>query len=73
MVRDSITTQAIPGGFSVIVSGFIAESLEHMIPWIIVSFAVVICDLAFGIRKSLLMGEKVRFSSACLLYTSRCV
>lgn len=50
MVRDSITTQAIPGGFSVIVSGFIAESLEHMIPWIIVSFAVVICDLAFGIR-----------------------
>lgn len=37
MVRDSITTQAIPGGFSVIVSGFIAESLEHMIPWIIVS------------------------------------
>lgn len=57
-------TQSIPGGFSVIASGFIMESLEHMIPWLIVSFSVVVCDLAFGIRKSLLMKEEVRFSSA---------
>ena len=57
-------TQSIPGGFSVIASSFIAQSLEHMIPWLIVTFSVVVCDLAFGIRKSLLMGEEVRFSGA---------
>ena len=63
-MKDNIITQSIPGGFSVIASGFIMESLEHMIPWLIVSFSVVVCDLAFGIRKSLLMKEEVRFSSA---------
>ncbi|WP_297643634.1 phage holin family protein [uncultured Bacteroides sp.] len=63
-MRENLVTQSIPGGFSVIASGFIAESLEHMIPWLIASFSVVVCDLAFGIRKSLLMGEKVRFSGA---------
>ena len=51
-MKDNIITQSIPGGFSVIASGFIMESLEHMIPWLIVSFSVVVCDLAFGIRKS---------------------
>lgn len=63
-MKDNIITQSIPGGFSVIASGFIMESLEHMIPWLIVSFSVVVCDLAFGIRKSLLMKEEIRFSSA---------
>lgn len=63
-MKNNIITQSIPGGFSVIASGFIAQSLEHMIPWLIVTFSVVVCDLAFGIRKSLLMGEEVRFSGA---------
>lgn len=63
-MKENMITQSIPGGFSVIASGFIMESLEHMIPWLIVSFSVVVCDLAFGIRKSLLMKEEVRFSSA---------
>lgn len=63
-MKENVITQSIPGGFSVIASGFIMESLEHMIPWLIVSFSVVVCDLAFGIRKSLLMKENVRFSTA---------
>lgn len=63
-MQNNIITQSIPGGFSVIASSFIAQSLEHMIPWLIVTFSVVVCDLAFGIRKSLLMGEEVRFSGA---------
>lgn len=40
------------------------QSLEHMIPWLIVTFSVVVCDLMFGIRKCLLLGEEVRFSGA---------
>lgn len=63
-MKENMITQSIPGGFSVIASSFIAQSLEHMIPWLIVTFSVVVCDLAFGIRKSLLMGEEVRFSGA---------
>ena len=63
-MKENIITQSIPGGFAVIASSFIVRSLEHMIPWLIVSFAVIICDLAFGVRKSLLMNEEVRFSGA---------
>lgn len=40
------------------------ESIGHMIPWLIVTGAVIVCDLIFGIRKSLIMEEEVRFSSA---------
>lgn len=63
-MKENIVTQSIPGGFAVIASNFIMQSLEHMIPWLIVSFSVIICDLAFGVRKSLLMNEEVRFSGA---------
>lgn len=63
-MKENIITQSIPGGFAMIASSFIVRSLEHMIPWLIVSFAVIICDLAFGVRKSLLMNEEVRFSGA---------
>lgn len=63
-MKENIITQSIPGGFAVIASSFIIQSLEHMIPWLIVSFSVIICDLAFGVRKSLLMNEDVRFSGA---------
>jgi hypothetical protein len=63
-MKENIVTQSIPGGFAVIASSFIMQSLEHMIPWLIVSFSVTICDLAFGVRKSLLMNEEVRFSGA---------
>ena len=63
-MKENIVTQSIPGGFAMIASSFIMQSLEHMIPWLIVSFSVIICDLAFGVRKSLLMNEEVRFSGA---------
>lgn len=63
-MKENIVTQSIPGGFAVIASSFIVQSLEHMIPWLIVSFSVIICDFAFGVRKSLLMNEEVRFSGA---------
>lgn len=59
---------------------FFAESIAHMLPWLAVSFAVIVCDLVVGIRKSLLMDEEVRFSSAIrrtmgkmLTYFSFCV
>lgn len=61
------------GGYSVILAGFLQESIGHIIPWIIVSFVVILCDLVVGIRKSMIMGEEVRFSSACRRTLGKCV
>lgn len=61
------------GGYSVILAGFLQESIGHIIPWIIVAFAVILCDLVVGIRKSLIIGEEVRFSSACRRTLGKCV
>ena len=64
MNEKSLIGHTIQGGFAGIASAFITQTLEHMIPWLMVSAAVILCDLAFGVRKSLLMGEEVRFSRA---------
>lgn len=64
MEDKEIISGAIQGGFASIAAGFVSESLNHMIPWLIVSFVVIMTDLAFGIRKSLLMNEEVRLSRA---------
>ena len=64
-MEESLTLTATEGGYSVIFATFLQESIGHMIPWLVVTFCVILCDLVVGIRKSLLMGEEVRFSSAC--------
>ncbi len=56
--------QAVAGLFGPIAGSFVMDSLQLMIPWLIAMFCVVICDLATGVRKSLLMKEHVRFSRA---------
>lgn len=61
--RQSVQ-HVVTGGFSALAGSFIQESLSHMIPWLIVSCAVILCDLLFGIRKCMLLGEKIRFSKA---------
>lgn len=64
MNERNLVNQSIQGSFAGIASAFITQTLEHMIPWLMVSAAVILCDLAFGVRKSILMGEEVRFSRA---------
>ena len=64
-MEESLTLTATKGAYSVIFATFLQESIGHMIPWLVVTFCVILCDLVVGIRKSLLMGEEVRFSSAC--------
>lgn len=55
---------AIPGSFSAVAMGFIQDSIVHMIPWLIVTCAVIVCDLICGLRCSMMLGEEIRFSSA---------
>ena len=59
-----VLNNTVQGSFAGIASAFIGQTLSHMIPWLMVTGAVIVCDLVFGIRKSLRMGEDVRFSSA---------
>lgn len=54
----------VTGTFAALAPAFIQESLSHMVPWLIASAAVIFCDLAFGVRKSMMMGEDIRFSKA---------
>ena len=61
----SILNTVAEGSNFAILAAFLNESIGHMLPWLIVSFFVILCDLVVGIRKSLLMNEEVRFSSAC--------
>lgn len=63
-MKETAIKTAVQIGFSVVVSDFVMESIHQMLPWLIVMFAVIICDLATGCRKSILMGEDVRFSRA---------
>ena len=64
-MEESLTFTATKGAYSVIFATFLQESIGHMIPWLVVTFCVIICDLVVGVRKSLILGEEVRFSSAC--------
>lgn len=64
-MEKSIALTTAEGGYSLVFATFLQESIGHMIPWLVVSFFVIVCDLVVGIRKSLLMDEEVRFSSAC--------
>lgn len=61
------------GGYSLVFATFLAESIGHIIPWLIVTFCVILCDLVVGLRKSIMMGEEVRFSSACRRTIGKCV
>ena len=72
-MEKSVMNIGSEGVYSVILAGFLQESIGQIIPWIIVAFVVILCDLVVGIRKSLLMGEDVRFSSACRRTLGKCI
>ena len=51
-------------GVSTIAGAYLQQSLEIMVPWLIATFAVIVADLAAGIRKSHLLGVHVSPSTA---------
>lgn len=48
-----------------VTTAFLGAVLGEATPWLIATVAVVFCDLVFGIRRSWLAGERIRFSKAC--------
>lgn len=63
-MEEKTVHQAVAGVFAPIAGSFVIDSLQMMIPWLIAMMCVIICDLVTGVRKSMLMGEHVRFSRA---------
>lgn len=51
--------------FTPVAMAFLQETIVIMIPWLMVMFAVIICDLVSGIRKSLKLKVPVSFTTAC--------
>lgn len=64
LVHNDGVQEAVNVGFLMVAWGFILDSLQKIIVWLIVMFSVIICDLIAGCRRSLMMNEEVRFSSA---------
>lgn len=56
---------ATGGSFGAIASAFVQESLQHMIIWLMVMFAVVLADLITGLMRCYKRNEKIRPSRAC--------
>jgi hypothetical protein len=72
-MNRSLVGDLSEGSYSLVFATFLAESIGHIIPWLIVAFCVILCDLVVGLRKSIMMGEEVRFSSACRRTLGKCV
>lgn len=65
------------GVFTPLAVSFMQDSIATMLPWLMVMGMVVLCDLAFGVRKSIKLGIHVSVSMAIretmgklLVYTS---
>lgn len=39
----------VTSGFAAIATQFVQEAVGHMIPWLMVTGAVIVCDLVFGV------------------------
>lgn len=72
-MNKSLVGDLSEGSYSLVFATFLAESIGHIIPWLIVAFCVILCDLVVGLRKAIMMGEEVRFSSACRRTLGKCV
>ena len=61
------------GGVTAVASMFLERSIQIMLPWLITVFAVILADLAAGIRKSHLLGVHVSPSTAIRETLGKCV
>ena len=47
-----------------VLSTFIADSIEKMLPWLVVMTALIMCDLIAGVCKAWKLGERVTINRA---------
>lgn len=61
-IAASVMINYTVGEISEVAGNFVLDSIRQMIVWLIVMFAVIICDLIAGVRKTYLMGDNIRLS-----------
>ena len=64
MIEKRILQECAATGVGAVASRFVMESLHHMIPWLIVMFAVIVCDLFAAWNRCLKMSEPIRVTKA---------
>lgn len=65
--------QGSAGAMTSIAGVFLQDTIHTMLPWLLAMVAVVICDLVFGIRKSLKLGIHISPSRALRATMSKIV
>ena len=61
---QSTESALLQGGTSVVMTAFLYEVIEDMLPFLIVAIVVILVDLIFGIRAAQHRKEEVRYSRA---------
>ena len=63
-INNQVSYIVAMGGASAAALAFFADSITHMIPWLIAAVPLIALDLRFGIKAARCRGERIRFSTA---------
>lgn len=63
-MKDSKIYVQVAGLGGAVLSTFLADSIEKMLPWLVVMTALIMCDLIAGVCKAWKLGERVTINRA---------
>lgn len=63
-MRESKIYVQVAGLGGAVLSTFLADSIEKMLPWLVVMTALIMCDLIAGVCKAWKLGERVTINRA---------
>lgn len=63
-MRDNKIYVQVAGLGGAVLSTFLADSIEKMLPWLVVMTALIMCDLIAGVCKAWKLGERVTINRA---------
>lgn len=69
----TIIEQSSAGILTSMAAIFLQDAVQTMLPWLFTMIAVIICDLAFGVRKSMKLGIHISPSRALRATMSKMV
>jgi hypothetical protein len=64
MTVSKVVNETGSMGTIAVLGQFVSSGLQHIAIWLFVMLCVIVCDLAFGVRRALIMKEVVRVSRA---------
>ncbi len=64
MTTSTILQTAWVGATASTLTLFLEESIQAMVPWLVVMLSVILCDLVVALRRCYIMNEEIRVSKA---------